>query len=53
MRGEFMTIADVLGRHDRGAEVLERMDRKIAEGWEVVKASGATGQPFALLMGGT
>jgi iron complex transport system substrate-binding protein len=53
MREEFMIIADVLDRHDRGVAVLERMDGKIAEGRAVVEANGMTGEPFALLMAGT
>lgn len=53
MSEEFMAIADVLGRQEQGAAVLERMNQKISEGRETVQASGAAGRPFALLMGGT
>jgi len=53
MKEEFMTIADVLDRHDQGVTVLEGMDQKIAEGRAMVQASGMTGKPFALLMAGT
>jgi ABC-type Fe3+-hydroxamate transport system substrate-binding protein len=53
MKEEFMTIADVLDRHDQGVTVLERMNQKIAEGRAAVEANGMAGEPFALLMAGT
>lgn len=53
MREEFMTIAGVLDRHDKGVAVLDRMNQKIAETGATIRASEAAGKPFALLMAGT
>lgn len=51
MRQTFMTIADVLGRHEKGVEVLERMDKTIADAAAKVSESGNVKEKFVLALG--
>jgi ferric hydroxamate transport system substrate-binding protein len=53
MRQTFMTMADLLGRHDQGMEVLERMNNTIADAARQVSESGKTGDKFVLALGYT
>lgn len=53
MEQTFMTMADIVGRHDRGVAVLERMHEKFDEAKRTVQASDAAGKPFVLVMTGS
>jgi ABC-type Fe3+-hydroxamate transport system substrate-binding protein len=52
MEQYFMMIADVVGRHDQGVAVLNRMHQKFEEGAAAVNASEAAGKPFVLVQTG-
>lgn len=53
MEQTFMTIADIVGRHEQGVAVLERMNKKLDEAKAAVQASEASGKPFVLVMTGS
>jgi iron complex transport system substrate-binding protein len=53
MEQTFMIMADIVGRHDQGIAVLERMYEKFDEAKEAVQASDAAGKQFVLVMTGS
>jgi ferric hydroxamate transport system substrate-binding protein len=52
MEQEFMTIADIVGRSDQGAGILETMYQRIDEAAAAIQASDAAGKPFVLVQAG-
>lgn len=53
MEQTFMTIADIVGRHEQGVAALERMNQKLDQAKAIVQASEAAGKPFVLVMTGS
>jgi ABC-type Fe3+-hydroxamate transport system substrate-binding protein len=49
MEQTFMTIADLVGRHDKGAEVLEDLENYYTQAADKIRSAGATEREFVMV----